>query len=204
VLFQQAVEDERQGTVYGLQEANRLFERVAQEAAASDPILAAQARDGASRVRQRLTGYTGPRTDCPPVGSPCDPGYSTLPSRIHPIPDTTTPPNVRLNAPAPSAPTVTPAYQTASASAPVSTRPPETPGVYSQSGFLRRAGRAVEGRRTYCLESPTGYPLMYVTAQAGLDLEPYLNRQVELWGPANYNGALRANYMTATRVQPLQ
>src|SRR5262249_41880948 len=124
------------------------------------------------------------------------------PERVHPIP--VEPPNIHLNPPAPSTPTVTPGYQTANASAPAAVRPPDNSGLYSERGYLKRAGRTVEGKRTYQLESPTGYPLLYVTAQAGLDLEPYLNQYVEVIGPAIYSGMLRANYMTATRVQPLQ
>jgi hypothetical protein len=192
-LFQQAQQSERQGTVYGIQEAIKLYDRAAQEAAASDPLLAAQARNAAGALRQGQAAYNPCSTACVPPG------------RVYPMPvEPSALPNVHLNPPAPAAPAVTPVYQTTSASAPAAVRQPENAGGYSQSGYLRRAGRAVENKRTYCLESPTGYPLMYVTTQAGLDLEPYLNRNVEVFGPANYNGVLRANYMTATRVQPLQ
>jgi hypothetical protein len=73
----------------------------------------------------------------------------------------------------------------------------------SGPGRLRRAGRCVEYRRTYVLETGQGIPTLYVTPQDGLDLEPYVNRNVELFGPAIYRGDLRANYMTVVRVQPL-
>jgi hypothetical protein len=198
-LFQQAQQLERQGTAYGLNEAIKLYDRVAQEAASSDPNLAARARAEASTLRQRMAVAT----NCPPVNVPCSTTY-VPPERIYPM-SAAEPPSIRLNAPAPSTTTVTPSYQIASASAPAATRPPENNGVYSQIGYLRRAGRSVDDKkRTYRLESPTGYPLMYVTPQAGLDLEPYLNRYVEVFGPASYSGLLRANHMWATRVQPLQ
>jgi hypothetical protein len=203
-LFQQAQEDERQGTAYSLLEAIKLYDRVAQEAATTDRNLAVRARDAANRVRQRQATFSPARNDCLPANTACGPTYDP-PQRIYPMPvEPAAPPNVRLNAPAPTAPAVTPTYQTASASAPAPSRPPEGPGVYSERGYLKLSGRNVEGKRTYRLESPTGYPLMYVTAQSGVDLEAYLNHYVEVIGPAIYSGMLRANYMTATRVQPLQ
>jgi len=76
--------------------------------------------------------------------------------------------------------------------------------VSSGAGRLRRSGRLVEGRRTYVLESAQGYPLYYVSPQQGLDLEPYVERQVELFGPAIYSGELRANYMIANQLRLLQ
>lgn len=201
-LFRDAQAAERQGTVYGLSEAIRLYDRVAQEAA--DPILAAQARDAASRVRKQYTAYTkGANSLCPPPETPCSPAY-TPPGRVYPTPaEPPAPsPGVRLNPPASTAPVVV--SQTVSVSSAPSPRPPENAGSYSERGYLKRAGRTVEGRTTYRLESPTGYPLYYVTAQPGVNLEAYLNQYVEVSGPAIYHGALRANYMTAARVQPLQ
>ncbi len=45
--------------------------------------------------------------------------------------------------------------------------------------------------------------MLYVTAQPGIDLECYVNRKVELFGPSIYRGDLRSNYMGVVRVQPL-
>ena len=83
---------------------------------------------------------------------------------------------------------------------------PVTPEGYRSSGpgRLRRAGRFLENRKTYVLESSQNYPMLYVTPQAGLDLDLYIDHNVELYGPAIYRGDLRANYMTVVRVQPLQ
>jgi hypothetical protein len=53
------------------------------------------------------------------------------------------------------------------------------------------------------LETSQGLPMMYVTPEPGIDLEPYVNQNVQLFGPAIYHGELRANYMTVTQVQPL-
>jgi hypothetical protein len=69
------------------------------------------------------------------------------------------------------------------------------------AGRLSRAGRAIEGRTAYRLEAQ-GYPLMYVVG-AGIDLEPYVGRNVQLTGPAEYNGDLRANFMSAAKAVPM-
>lgn len=70
-------------------------------------------------------------------------------------------------------------------------------------GRLRRAGFFVDGKQAYVLEDSTGRPHLYVTAQPGVHLEPYINRIVTLTGPTVYRGDLRANYMTVVQVQPL-
>ena len=73
----------------------------------------------------------------------------------------------------------------------------------SGAGRLRNAGRSPDNRRTYVLESSRGLPMLYVTPVVGLDLEPFVNRNVELFGAVAYQGSLRANLMNAVRVQPL-
>ena len=73
----------------------------------------------------------------------------------------------------------------------------------SGPGRLRRAGRTVEYQRTYVLEDAQGLPIVYAAPEPGLDLEPYLNQNVELFGHAAYRGEIRAYYMTVSRVQPL-
>ncbi len=73
----------------------------------------------------------------------------------------------------------------------------------SGPGRLRRAGRMVDGQRGYVLDSIQNYPMLYCTPHTGIDLEAYLNQNVELIGPAIYRGDLRANYMTVVRIQPI-
>lgn len=53
----------------------------------------------------------------------------------------------------------------------------------SGPGVLRRAAFQIDGQTAYALEDDRGYPRMYVTAQPGLNLEPFINRRVELFGP---------------------
>jgi hypothetical protein len=73
----------------------------------------------------------------------------------------------------------------------------------SPPGHLRLAARLVDCKRTYALESSQGQLLMYVAPQQGVDLEPYIDRNVELYGPLVYRMDLRAQYMLATQVKPL-
>jgi hypothetical protein len=80
--------------------------------------------------------------------------------------------------------------------------PPTAPA--SAPGRLRRAGFFVDGKQAYVLEDSQGRPLMYVTAQPGVNLEMHLNRIVTLSGPTVYRGDLRTNYLTATGVTPMQ
>ena len=61
-----------------------------------------------------------------------------------------------------------------------------------------------DAQRTYALDNAQGIPMYYVSAQPGVDLEPSLNRYVELFGRMEYRGDLRANYMIVSRVQPAQ
>jgi hypothetical protein len=73
----------------------------------------------------------------------------------------------------------------------------------SPPGRLRLAQRAVDCKRTYALESSQGQLLMYVVPQQGVDLEAYLDHNVELYGPLVYRMDLRAQYMLVTQVKPL-
>jgi hypothetical protein len=87
---------------------------------------------------------------------------------------------------------------------PASSPPAQPAGIYASGpGRLRRAGRSLDNRPTYVLDGGANRPSLYVTPQSGIDLEPFLNRKVELFGPSIYRGDLRANYMSVMRVQPL-
>jgi hypothetical protein len=71
-------------------------------------------------------------------------------------------------------------------------------------GHLRRSWRCVDCRRAYALENAQGELLSYVVPGEGIDLEPYLNSNVELAGKAYYRGDVRSNFMVATSVNPLR
>lgn len=128
-------------------------------------------------------------------------------SRFHPMAvEPVTPPNVQLTRPYPPAPEQ-PAPATAAtftASRQVAAAPGAISGPSQFVGLLRRSGRGrgIAGK-TYVLESDRG-PLLYATPSAGVDLEAYVGKNVELTGVAGYDGEWRANYMTVTQVRLVQ
>lgn len=104
--------------------------------------------------------------------------------------------------PVPPAPQYVPPTQAQAGYGPRPATPPPAPG--SAPGRLRRAGFFVDGKQAYVLEDSQGRPVMYVTAQPGVNLEMHLNRIVTLTGPTVYRGDLRTNYLAATGVTPMQ
>ncbi|VTS06517.1 hypothetical protein [Tuwongella immobilis] len=71
----------------------------------------------------------------------------------------------------------------------------------SGEGLLRRCGFSIDGRAAYVLESYDARYRLYVTAQPGVNLESYLNREVELIGSVSYRGDIRGgNFMSVSRV----
>jgi hypothetical protein len=78
------------------------------------------------------------------------------------------------------------------------------PPQLSPPGLLRLAGRGVDSRPTYVLQNSRGLIEMYVTAQPGVDLQSYVGRNVQVYGPLVYRMDIRAQYMSAQRVTPLQ
>ena len=109
-------------------------------------------------------------------------------------------PQVHLAAPTDTTPAAQPAGPTRTSS--WSSPQPSTGGLHpSGPGRLAKAGRSVNGLPTYRLETNGG--TWYVTPAQGVDLEAFVNQNVECFGTAQYNGELRANYMVVSRVQPL-
>jgi hypothetical protein len=73
----------------------------------------------------------------------------------------------------------------------------------SGPGWLRRCGFLIDGQKAYALEQTPGNSRVYVTPAPGVNLEPYLNRLVELFGPMQIRPDLPGGaYMVAQRVQP--
>lgn len=68
-------------------------------------------------------------------------------------------------------------------------------------GLLRPATRVLENRKTYLMVTRDGRMISYVTPGPGMDLEQYVNREVEMMGQAIYRGDLMTNYMVVERVQ---
>jgi uncharacterized protein YgiM (DUF1202 family) len=81
--------------------------------------------------------------------------------------------------------------------------PRPVPTQITNPGRLRRAGFYVDNRQAYVLEDNQGRPQVYATAQAGVDLDSFVNRIVTLSGTISYRSDLRTNYMTAVQVKAL-
>src|SRR5262249_26272760 len=69
-----------------------------------------------------------------------------------------------------------------------------------KTGYLTKATKLVDGRRTYVLRDEDDTPISYVVARPGVDLERYLNSTVELRGEVEYRSELRATVLTADAV----
>jgi hypothetical protein len=76
-------------------------------------------------------------------------------------------------------------------------------GEYVFRGVLREAHQSLDYKRAFVLIDSQGRLVAYATP-AGADLEKQLNRVVEVSGAACYRGDVRANYVRASRVTPLQ
>jgi hypothetical protein len=184
-------------------EAISWYRQVAAEAAQSNPDLARRADQRALWLQQAFSNPNA-RAGVVPPGPGVEARFSPAAGQGRLAqPAAARPPTVRLAPPggegSPNAAAAPQPQQAAWA-------PGRDPLGYPASGpgRLRRAGLSLDGRQAYVLESSVqNCPRLYVVPQAGVDLEPYVNQGVELFGPAVYRGDLRANYMTAVRVQPL-
>jgi hypothetical protein len=181
VLFDQAKQAEASGN---LQKAVELYTQVYRQNVDSNHALAMDAINRANYIQ------SGSRPSVPPGYQPGIPSEASSGQQvIRPTP----------------APPLVPAQPVSNTQVGYAAQPPAAPLVQpSGPGRLRRAGFFVDGRQAYVLENTQGRPLLYITAQQGLNLEPYVNRTVELFGPVIYHGELRTNYMTAAQVNLLQ
>ncbi len=83
--------------------------------------------------------------------------------------------------------------------------PGTSPGPSTQwygPGRLYRTAFFLDGKPAYGLEPVNGQLRLYVTAAPGVNLQPYVERMVSLYGPVSYRGDVRTNYMTAMQVSP--
>jgi hypothetical protein len=174
-------------------EAIRLYHELAREVLNTDHDLAMRCHNQAHFLREGMRASVPAGYDPHKTSESHYP--STTTSRLSPVAA-----GVALQAPTGCVPCTNSGQPQQSGYAPA---PPA--GMYrSGAGSLRRAGRGVDDRVTYVLESQRGGVRLYVTPGAGLDLEPYLNRTVEIYGTVVYRGDLRAYYMTASIVTPAQ
>jgi hypothetical protein len=201
-LWRQAQQAERNGQVA---DAVRLYNQAGTANLSVNPARSMAAFERARWLEQANRSPAVPTSAFTParpeqaVVTAGEVRYTTgTPDRIYPV-AAPAPQTVRLAAPNPSGPPT--------CCSPGGTATAVSRGIAgatsSGPGHLRRAGRTIEYQRTYVLENSKGYPLLYVGPQAGLDLEPYLNRDVELFGNISYRPDIRSNYMVVTSVKLL-
>lgn len=181
-LWKQAQELERVGN---LAEAQRLYAELAR--VTTDETLRILALNRAQFLRD------SPRAG--PASPPFRPAVSAPPPAFQPVAQSR-----------PSASRPAPGYPIGTAPAAglgATTQLPGTP-VRSGPGRLERVAFPIDGRKAYALVSSEGLPRLYVTAEDGVNLEGFVNRNVELVGPTIYHGQLRTNYMRVRQVLPLQ
>ena len=70
-------------------------------------------------------------------------------------------------------------------------------------GLLRHSAVPIDGRPTYVLESTQAQVIAYLTAQPGVELERYVNQNVELLGQMVPRTDVSGKFMSVIRVRPL-
>lgn len=203
-LWQRAQQAERTGNI---NEAMQLYSQLASQTSGPDNALAMQGLNRAYWLREAQRNVAA--STIPPVQP--QPLQATPASQVRYGGNQAGNPAVAYAPPVPGG-TPAPASAGQQPSGPVPSSTPSAPWqpvsnegyLSSGPGWLRHSGRLLESRKAYVLESTGNYPRLYVTPQAGLDLDQYVGHYVELIGPAIYRGDLRANYMTVVRVQQLQ
>jgi hypothetical protein len=194
--WQQAEQAERSGN---FQQAERLYLELAAELKrdGGDHDLAVRSYNRANQLRELMRGTmpSSVRPDVMPVvsrpGAAPTLGPPTAPERN---PNVFQPTSYPRPEPAPST-----ASQPAAAPPAAGTAMAGANG--SGPGWLRKAGFFIDGKQAYVLEANNAQTRVYLTAQPGVTLESYVNRQVELFGPVVYRGDIRGgNYMTVSRV----
>lgn len=90
-----------------------------------------------------------------------------------------------------------------------SAKPPATPPAadprddrarWTGPGKLVRSALALDGRKTYALESNPGVTVCYVVGAPGVDLERYVGLKVDVYGSSYTRRELSKPYVVATRV----
>jgi len=69
-------------------------------------------------------------------------------------------------------------------------------------GRLSQAYRGTGSVRLYMLELPNR-DIIYVSPQPGIDIEPYVGRNLQVSGPLAYRADLRRYFMTVMQAEPM-
>jgi hypothetical protein len=140
----------------------------------------------------------------PPIGSVAVPP-TTGAVASNTMPAAAPPPSNRVYSQYGPAPTnFAPLPGTGAAAAPLLPSSPTGPAAqWSGPGRLYRTSFALNGQVAYGLLSSRNQVLLYITPPPGQSLDPYAERNVNVYGPVLYHGELRKHHMTAQQVQLL-
>lgn len=83
---------------------------------------------------------------------------------------------------------------------PVSTGAGSDKGAWTGAGRLVISALQLDGRTTYALETAPGISQIYVVAAPGVDLKPFKNRQVKVFGTTHTHANASKPYIIATEV----
>jgi hypothetical protein len=88
---------------------------------------------------------------------------------------------------------------------PTPTPQPQPTEQWTGAGVLFRASFQIDGKQAYRLTNNQNQHVCYIVAQPGFNLEPYVNRYVNLYGKAGYcSETVRACYFAVRYAQPVQ
>jgi hypothetical protein len=204
-LLAQAQQAEREGRD---RDAEALYEQVKGQVIATNYPLAVECLNKIQflRDRQRAADALANRqVQATPASnpSPYPPPYAPVSSQYCYQPDPCQP--VQLGAPvvanaSPVLAASTPPPPLASTAAP--TQPPPTVPVarWYEPGVLKRVSFFVNNKKAYRFEPISGNMYMYVTPDDTINLEPYVNRTVQLYGEMSYHGTLRTYHLNVRQV----
>jgi hypothetical protein len=176
--------------------ASKLWEEVGRSYAKTNYDMAMNCHSRAQWLHDRIANVSNPN-------NPADRAPQNSTRRLVPVPGSA------YGAATTCPPTATPCGTTGgwrSYSANTSAndrRETSPPPVAHNVGLLKRAGWNLDNQATYRLESSDGRTPLYVLPQPGVNLEPFVDHNVEVEGPIEYRAGSRANCLMAKSVKPL-
>lgn len=171
-------------------DAEKLFFELARvmNAPGGDHDIANMCYSRIHTLREKKRGRSNPNPN-PVVNTPTNPEWSTpRDDRTGLLPPNATPITLPKNTPA------------------VNPNPNPTTGTddkprWTGPGVLTRSALALDGRRTYALESSPGVVKVYVVAAQGVDLDKFVNRRVDVHGVSSTRRDLSRPYVVATAAE---
>jgi hypothetical protein len=198
-LWQEAEKAEQMGN---LVEARRLYEQLASQVSLSDHELAVRCLNRAEQLRTHDREPAVAGATAAYHANPTVPGkLVSAPSTLYAQSGSPYPPRSPAQSQYCYTPD-TPAATVRLATPEVSPPGAQAPAQWYGPGRLYPTCYRVDGKLTYGLEGPNGQWRLYLTAGRGVNLDPYLQRNVLVFGSLGYSGELRSHYLAALQVSP--